>query len=219
LLGAITHSCNVFFYKVGLILGAQLIHDYAVKLGFGRPTGIDLPYEEGGFVPSPLWRKIYRAKNWFDGDTANFSIGQGELLVTPIQIARMMAVFANKGKLVTPYVVKEVGGRDISAYQKKITRLSPKENVLDAVREGLRRVVSDPQGTANNLSTLSISVAGKTGTAQAPPGQPHGWFAGFFPFKNPKFVICVFLERGGAGYVASTLARQIIEDMIKEGLI
>lgn len=219
LLEAITHSCNVFFYRTGLLLGGQIIHDWANKFGFGKVTSIDLPFEASGFVPSPLWKKVYRLRNWFDGDTVNLSIGQGELLVTPLQITRMMAVFANRGFLVNPYIVKSIDGRDISNYQKKITSLDIKESTIDYIRKGLRSVVSNPTGTANVLSGLSVPVAGKTGTAQAPPGQPHAWFTGFFPFQEPKFVICVFLEHGGPGYVASALAKRIIEEMIQEGLI
>jgi len=241
LLAAISHSCNVFFYRAGLLVGAQTIHDYALKFGLSRPTSFELPYETGGFIPSPLWRKINKfsllfppaagfrsggrrdpgksGKNWFDGDTANLSIGQGDVLVTPLQIARMMAVFANKGYLVAPYIVKGIGGKDISAYQKRITSLHLKEDTIKYIREGLRGVVSDPAGTANILAALPVPVAGKTGTAQAPPGQPHAWFAGFFPFKNPRFVICVFIERGGPGYFSCLAAKQIIEAMINEGLI
>lgn len=223
LLEAITHSCNVFFYRTGLLLGAQAIYEYALKFGFARPTAIGLPYEASGFVPSPLWRKIYRLRNWFDGDTVNLSIGQGELLVTPLQITRMMAVFANSGTLVTPYIVKAIDGRSprtfgVGVYRKN-TVLGLKENTLDYIRQGLRKVVSEPSGTANVLADLSVSVAGKTGTAQVPGSQSHGWFTGFFPFKNPKFVICVFLEHGGSGYYASALAKQIIESMVKEGLV
>jgi len=216
---AITHSCNVFFYRTGLLLGAQAIHDYAVKLGLSRGTSVDLPYEESGFLPHPLWRKIYRFKNWLEGDTVNLSIGQGELLVTPLQIARMMAIFANRGRLVTPYIVKTIAGQDVSNYQKKIITLPIKMSTIDSIREDLRNVVADPSGTANVLSTLSVPVSGKTGTAQAPPGQPHAWFIGFFPFKSPKFVICVFLEHGGSGYRATLLAKQIIETMIQEGIL
>jgi len=87
------------------------------------------------------------------------------------------------------------------------------------VREGLRGAVSELGGTAHVLSELSVPIAGKTGTAQAPPGQPHAWFTGFFPFKNPKFVICVFLEHGGPGHLSCVLARQVIERMVQEGLI
>jgi penicillin-binding protein 2 len=213
------HSCNVFFYKTGLLVGAQAMHDYAVKFGLSRPTGIDLPGESTGFVPSILWRKIYKLKKWFDGDTANFAIGQGDLLVTPLQITRMMAVFANKGFLVTPYLVKAVDGRDVSLYQRRLVSLPIKESTIENIRTGLRDVVSDPTGTASILSDLSVSIAGKTGTAQVSRGQPHGWFVGFFPFNNPKFVICVFLENSGAGFVSSMLTEKIIEAMAEEQLI
>jgi penicillin-binding protein 2 len=219
LLGAITRSCNIFFYKTGLLLGGQLIHDYAVKFGFSKLTGIDLPGEQNGFVPGPFWRKVKPFRSWREGDTANFSIGQGELLVTPIQVLRMVAVFANQGYLVSPYLVRSIDGRDISAYQRKIDPIRLKDNVIEQVRKGMRGVVAQPDGTASILGTLSVSVAGKTGTAQAPPGLPHGWFAGFFPYQQPKYAICVFLERGGAGYYSSLIAKQIIERMINEGLI
>jgi len=216
---AIIHSCNVFFYRTGLLVGPQLIHDYALKFGLARPTLIDLPYETQGLVPNPLWRRIYKFKKWFDGDTANFSVGQGELLVTPLQISRMMAVFANQGYLVTPYTVQGIGNRDVSRQQIKIVHLPFKKNNIELIRQGLRSAVSAAGGTAHILSELPISVAGKTGTAQVTRRQPHGWFTGFFPFKNPKFVITIFLENGGSGYNSSVLAKQIIERMIQENIV
>ena len=216
---AVAHSCDVFFYRTGLLTGAQVIHDYAVKLGLGKTSGFELPYESSGFIPSPLWRKINKFKNWFDGDTANLSIGQGDCLVTPLQMARLMCVFANKGYLVTPYIVKTIDGRDISKYQKRITWLSLKASTIDNVRNGLKAVAGDPEGTASVLSTLTIEVAGKTGTAQAPPKASHAWFAGFFPYKDPKYVICVFLEHGGSGHASVTVVRNIIEGMQKENLL
>lgn len=219
LLLALEHSCNVFFYKTGLLAGAQNLHDYALKLGLSRPTNIDLPYESSGFVPSPLWKRISRFKNWFDGDTANFSIGQGDLLVTPIQITRMAAVFANRGMLVRPYLVKAVDNHDISRYQRKITRAGLKKSTIDSINQGLRKAVSGTSGTGNILASLPVEVAGKTGTVQVPHGSPHAWFVGFFPYKNPKFVICVFLEHGSSGQVSCRLAKQIIEMMVKEDLI
>ena len=216
---ALTHSCNIFFYKSGLLLGGQNIHDWAVKFGLSSTSEIDLPYETAGFIPSPLWRKVNKFKNWFNGDTANMSIGQGDCLTTPLQITRMMAVFANRGYLVTPYVVKAIDGGDICAYQKKIVSLGLKESTINQVREGLRGVVSAPKGTANLLSGLPVAVAGKTGTAQAPPGRSHAWFCGFFPFDEPKYVICVFLERGGSGAMAVAVAKQIIATMCAEGKV
>lgn len=219
LMSAIPESCNVFFYKTGLLVGGQGIYDYATKFGFSHPTGIDLPYEAGGFVPSPLFKKIYRFRSWFDGDTANLAIGQGELLVTPIQIIRMMTVFANKGTLVTPYIVKAIDGEDIVNLKRRLVRISLKDSTINIIRRALRGVVSDPEGTANVLSTVPVSIAGKTGSAQVHRGLPHGWFAGFFPYQAPKFVICVFLEHGGSGYASCLVAKQIIERMIIEKLI
>lgn len=219
LFAAITHSCNIFFYKSGLLIGAQAIHDWAFKFGFGKTTSVDLPYEEAGLLPSPLWKKVYKFQNWFDGDTANLSIGQGELLVTPLQVCRMLAVFANGGTLVKPYIVKEIDGRDISVYQRKATKPTLQENTLVQIKRGLKNVVSEPTGTANVLSGLSVSVAGKTGTAQVGIGQPHAWFAGFFPFQDPKFVLCVLLDHGGSGYYATLVAKEIIEKMLQEKLL
>ena len=216
---AIAHSCNVFFYMTGLLTGGQAIHDYALKLGFAKSTGFELPYEANGFIPSPLWAKINKFRKWYDGDTANLSIGQGAVSVTPLQIARMMAVFASAGNLLHPYLVKAIGGNDIASSEHRPVHLNLKDTTIEHIRDGLRKVVTDQGGTANVLSDLPVSVAGKTGTAQAPPGQAHAWFTGFFPFQNPKFVICVFLEHGGPGYYSCVVAKHIIKDMAEGGLI
>ena len=219
LLSAIAHSCNTFFYKTGILLGAQNIHDYALKFGLSKPTGIDLPYESSGFVPSPLWRRLSQFRNWFDGDTANLAIGQGDLLVTPIQMARMMAVFANNGWLVSPYMVKSVAGQNIEHEQRRLGKISLKQATINYIKQGLRQVVSDPSGTGNILLSLPLGIAGKTGTVQVAQGQPHGWFVGFFPFNSPKFVICVFLEHGGSGYMSCKLTKQILEMLKQKGLL
>ncbi len=215
----LAHSCDVFFYKTGLLVGGQNIHDYANRLGLGRYAGGDLPYETNGFIPSPLWRKINKFQGWFDGDTANLSIGQAECLVTPLQATNMMAVFANGGYLTSPYIVKAVGGIDLSAKKKKLTSVGLKKNTIEIVRNGLREVISDSEGTGNVLASLPVAVAGKTGTAQVPRGATHAWFVGFFPYDLPKFVVCVFLENGGPGHAASVIARQIIEEMNNQELI
>jgi len=216
---AIAHSCDVYFYKTGLLTGAQSIHDYALKLGLARSSGFELPYETSGFIPSPLWRKINKFQNWYDGDTANLSIGQGDCLVTPLQMADMMAVFANRGYLPSPYIIKAVGALDFSAKKKKLTRVPFKKSTFEIICRGLRAVVTDAKGTGNILSGLSVSVAGKTGTAQVSRGATHAWFAGFFPYDNPKYVICVLLENGGPGHAATVVVRQIIEAMNKQGII
>ena len=216
---ALAHSCDIFFYKTGLLLGAQNIHDYALKLGLSRNIGFELAGETSGFIPSPLWRKINKFQNWYDGDTANLSIGQGDCLVTPLQATNMFAVFANHGYLLSPYIVKAVGGLDFSVKKKRLTGVPFKKSTFEAVAKGLAQVVSDAAGTGNVLSTLPIKVAGKTGTAQVSRGATHAWFIGFFPLDKPKYVICVFLENGGPGHAASVIAKQIIEAMNNQGLI
>jgi penicillin-binding protein 2 len=219
IISAIAHSCDVFFYKTGLLLGPQNIHDYALKLGLGRTSGFELPYETSGFIPSPLWRKINKFQNWFDGDTANLSIGQGDCLITPLQAVIMMAVFANRGYLPNPYIIKAVGPLDLSLKKKKLLRVAFKKSTFETIRNGLRAVVSDVKGTGNVLSSLPVAVAGKTGTAQVSHGATHAWFVGFFPFDNPKYVICILLENGGSGHTASVIAKQIIEAMNNQGLL
>ncbi len=219
LIRAIIHSCDSFFYRTGILLGPEAMHDYALKFGLARPTGIELPYEESGFLPHPLWKKVYRLQKWFEGDTANFAIGQGDVLVTPLQLTRMMAVFANKGLLVNPYIVKAIDREETFGYHKKANRVPVKESTLNYIRGALRDTVADSSGTANLLAGLPVAVAGKTGSAQVSRGQAHGWFVGFFPFKNPQFVICVFLENGGSGTAAAVVTRQVIERMIEEGLV
>ncbi len=219
LVQAIAHSCDVFFYKTGLAVGPQVLHDYSVRFGLTRPTGIELPYEESGFIPNPIWKKIYKFQKWYDGDTANFSIGQGEVMATPLQICRMMAVFANHGKLVTPYLVKTIDGQDFSASHRRIVPVHIKDAVIDSINKGLREVVSDEKGTANVLVNIGLNVAGKTGTSQNPRGLSHGWFAGFAPYEKPKYVICVFLEHGGHGYAAVVVAKKIFELMLQQGLL
>jgi penicillin-binding protein 2 len=218
-ISGLANSCDVFFYRTGLLTGAQAIHDYAVKLGLSKPTGIDLPYEEAGFVPDPIWKKISQLKSWFDGDTANLAIGQGDLMTTPIQMTKVMCFFANKGYLVNPYVVKSVDGIDISATHKKNIKIQLKKSTMDIINKGLREVVTLPSGTGNVLDSLTLPVSGKTGTAQVSGKQPHGWFVGYFPSNKPRLVICVFLENGSAGYYSCLVAKQIIQEMSEKGLI
>ncbi|HNX81668.1 MAG TPA: penicillin-binding protein 2 [Candidatus Omnitrophota bacterium] len=219
LIQALTHSCDIFFYRTGLLLRAQTIHDYAIRFGFGRTTGIDIPNETGGFVPDPAWKKRVRKQIWYDGDTANFSIGQGDLLVTPLQITRLVSVFANRGYLVSPHLLKAVDGKDVSGMFKKPVRVAIKQSTIEYIREGLQSVVSVDDGTGNVLKGLPVSIGGKTGTAQVPHGLSHGWFAGFFPFNNPRYAMCVFLENGGGGHAAAQLTREIVQEMIRQNAL
>ncbi len=219
LIEAIAHSCDVFFYKTGLLLGPDMIHDYALRFGLSKPTNIDLPYEINGFVPSRIWRRLSKFQNWYDGDTANFAIGQGELTVTPIQIARLMGIFATNGIILNPHIIKAVDGKPVYTVPKKPVRLPLKQATLNTIKQGLRKVVIDPKGTASNLATSGVAVAGKTGTAQVSKGLSHGWFVGFFPFDKPKYIICVMLENGGSGHAAAIVTSEIISAMYKENLL
>ncbi|MCM8783123.1 MAG: penicillin-binding protein 2 [Candidatus Omnitrophica bacterium] len=216
---AITHSCNIFFYRLGLSLGVEKINEFALKFGLGRSTQIDLPEEKPGFVPQPFLRRLTRRLNWFEGDTANFSIGQGELLVTPLQIVRMISVFANKGKLVRPYIVKSIDGKDVSLQQRMITWLNIEEKILKILDQSMRAVVEESEGTAHIMYIPSISVAGKTGTAQVAHRQPHAWFAGYFPIENPRYSICVVLDNAGSSTQACLVAKNIIKRMNEESLL
>ena len=217
---ALVHSCNVFFYKTGILLGPDKMCEWAARYGLGKATQIDLPSEDSGHVPNSFWRRLHKFNSWFDGDTANLAIGQGDLLVSPIQAAVMMAAIANSGTLVRPYLVKSVDGKDISQYQRKSTSLSIHDNTMHMIRKALRGVVEDSDGTANVIAQTGVAVAGKTGTAQSQSGRPaHAWFAGFFPYENPKYTICVFLEYGGGSVAACQLTKEIIEGMKAKGLL
>ena len=195
---AIAWSCNVYFCNVGLLTGVDKISEYANLFGLGRKTGIELFGESSGFVPSKEWKRLEKKEIWYPGDTANLSIGQGDLTVTPLQIARMIACVANGGMLVRPHILKRAG--DTEAADFKIENLKVSKENLDAVRRGMRAVIEDPDGTGNNAASKIVSISAKTGTVQVGPGiVPHGWFAGFAPSENPQICFAVFLENGGSG--------------------
>ncbi|MGB2600149.1 MAG: penicillin-binding protein 2 [Candidatus Omnitrophota bacterium] len=204
---AIKNSCNVYFYRLGLVLGVDSMAKFAEKFGFGARTGIDLPGESEGVLPSRKWKRKHFNEQWFRGETVNYAIGQGYLLCTPLQIAQMMSAFANKGFLVRPYLVKRVGGVDTASSVKVELDISPES--METVRQGLWKVVNDPRGTGLKAKLEEVAVAGKTGTAQTARKKTHGWFAGFAPFDDPKLTVVVFDEYGGKGgyYAAGTASK------------
>ncbi|OGX23172.1 MAG: penicillin-binding protein 2 [Omnitrophica WOR_2 bacterium RIFCSPHIGHO2_02_FULL_45_21] len=215
LLEALTHSCNVYFYHLALLLGADTLSEYAGRFGLGKPSGIDLPYEGQGFVPSVLARRI-KLRNWYDGDTANFGIGQGDLLVTPMQAVRLIAAIANGGKLVVPYIVERIDNQELKP--KPATDLGLDAKIIKTVIEGLKQVVNAESGTAN-IGWGNLKVAGKTGTAQVKNKLSHGWFVGFLPYDKPKLVFCFFLEHTGPSIHAVVLAHQVFKQLQEEGLL
>lgn len=206
LIQAITHSCNVYFYHLGLLVGSDEVRRFARIMGMGGKTGIDLPTEAPGSVPS---RGSQRGQ-WFTGDTLNFSIGQGKILATPLQLVKMMSVVANRGKIVQPHFILSIGGKPTDRFAKtSMLRLSPA--TLTPLEEGLRSVVEDSSGTAHDLKIPGLKSFGKTGTAQAGQGKEnHAWFVGYSRSDIRTVVYCVFLEHGGSSHNAVPLARELL---------
>jgi len=195
---AIIESCNIYFYNVGMLLGVDRIHEYARHFGFGRKTGIELFGEEEGFLPSRMWKRMHEKEAWYAGDTANLSIGQGYLLVTPLQIVRMLACVANGGELIQPYVLKKIGDAGITTHKRRKLRF--KEENIGLVKKGLEGVVENKDGTGFRAWSSAVSISGKTGSSQAGEGlKTHAWFAGFAPSENPEISFVIFLEHGGSG--------------------
>jgi penicillin-binding protein 2 len=207
---AIERSCNIYFYQLGQKLGLERIAHYAELFGLGRATGIQLRGEKSGLVPSEQWSLATRGSPWFPGETISLAVGQGALLVTPLQVARMMAVVANGGRLVQPTLLP---GNTIAPGQ----ALAIPPAILEAVRRGLEAVVNEPGGTAYWTARLpKIAIAGKTGTAQVVASRAsrpaedlpfeertHAWFASFAPARDPRLVVVVFVEHGGSGSAAA----------------
>jgi penicillin-binding protein 2 len=217
---AIAKSCNVFFYILGggygniRGLGVERIVKYLNIFGIGKKTGIDLPEEAEGFVPTPEWKEKVKKEVWYLGDTYHLSIGQGDLLVTPLQVASYTMAIANKGFLYKPHLVSEILDNSFKVKKKikeEYEKLPISERNLEIVREAMRQAVE--WGTANQLKTLKVSSAGKTGTAEDPQGkEPYGWFTAFAPYENPEIVVTVMIEHGGEGYYsAEPVAKEILE--------
>ncbi len=201
---ALAVSSNTFFYQVGNRVGPEQLSRTAHRFGFGEPTGFELADEESpGLVGDPAWKKKVYGEPWWLGDTISMAIGQGPLLVTPIQLARMYAAIANGGYLVTPHVVAD---RDL-----KPKPMGLKPETLATIKKGLRQVVTD--GTAGILNDPNLPpVAGKTGTAEDPPRPDHTWFGGFAPLNQPRIVIVAFAQNSGGfgGTVSAPMVHKML---------
>ncbi len=223
---ALVQSCNIFFYQAGLKVGPEAIARYARAFGLGAPSGIDLGSEKPGLVPFAEWRRHRSVRGWQAGDTINMAIGQGQLLVTPLQVARMMAAVANGGILWKPRLVQRVelgdGSLAYSASSKMTGRVDLSPVVWSFLRHALTGVVNEG-GTGAAARIPGVEIAGKTGTAQSiaksdsAKGQDHAWFASFAPAEDPQYVVVVLVERGGrGGQVAAPIARQIYQAIFLE---
>jgi penicillin-binding protein 2 len=203
LLGGLAQSCDVYFYTVGDELGVERIVYYSREFGLGQLSGIDLPGETPGFLPTPEWKQRTQAMIWLGGDTLNISIGQGYLLVTPIQMANVVAMIVNEGKVYRPHVLKEIRdpqtGELMEAVEPEILRVSPiRKESFQIVQKAMRGVITE--GTAEVvLTTEAVELAGKTGTGEAGyEDRWHSWFAAYAPYRSEdpdqRVVVVVMVE-------------------------
>jgi len=228
---ALVESCDVYFYTMGDRIGWDRVAEYARKLGFGSLTGILLPDEKPGLIPTTEWKKKRTGEAWYPGDTYINSIGQGYIQVSPIQACQMISVVANGGRFYRPMLLKQTRNREtgdvevFSPEQINSVTLDPK--TLWEVRSALAGVVNEPGGTAHKAATPLAIVAGKTGTAQviaqkvagrklSEETQDHAWFVAFAPVENPKIAVAVVVEHGGhGGSAAAPIAKKVIEEYLK----
>jgi penicillin-binding protein 2 len=212
LVGAIAQSCNTYFYQAGLRLGLDSLTTYAKEVGLGGLTGIDMPGEKPGNIPTRQWLDARYGKNkWGAGSVLNFAIGQGEVMATPLQMAVLYAAIGSEGRAVRPYLVERVdsAGRTIHTTLPETRQLPMRRQDLDIVKLGLERVVEYGTGTGARIG--EISIAGKTGTAQNPPRPDHAWFVGYAPADDPEVVFAVLVENAGhGGVVSAPIAGQLI---------
>lgn len=213
LLDAIAHSCNVYFYQVGLRTGLDSLTAFCRRLGLGSKTGIDLPGEKPGVIPSREWLDSrYGQGRWTSGVLLNFAIGQGEILVTPLQMAIVYGLIAGDGRCGRPYLVERIdsAGSTVYQHQPEILSVPLDAEHIATIRRALTRVVE--RGTGQAAQVREITIAGKTGTAQNPPRPDHAWFVGFAPADNPSVVFSALVENAGhGGAVAAPIVARLVE--------
>lgn len=220
---SIANSVNTFYYYIGggygnfKGLGIFKINEYLSLFGFAKKTNIDLPVENAGFIPTPEWKTRVKNERWYVGDTYNVSIGQGDLLVTPLQIANMTAIIANNGIYYKPHVlysiINSISGEE-TIYEKEILRqdfFDPYN--LKLVRLGMEDCVD--YGSCRLLKNLNFKTAGKTGTAQwSNKHDTHAWYTSFAPMENPQIVVTIMVEEGGEGSaVAAPIAYEFYKTL------
>jgi cell division protein FtsI/penicillin-binding protein 2 len=216
---ALTVSCDITFYQVGLMLngvGQDVLPGYARSFGFGVLSGIEVE-EAAGLVPDPAWKIQSKGEGWAPGDTVNLAIGQAELQVTPLQVAGMLAAVGNGGTLYRPQVVEMIAADPAhpawSFEPVAVGQLPVEPANLAVIQDSLFKVTSATYGTAYKaFEGFSLSAAGKTGTAESGQQDPHAWFAGYVPAEEPEIAIAVIVEHAGEGGVyAAPLFRQVAE--------
>ena len=232
---AIRESCDDFFYKGSLVLGNQKMSDGLKRYGYGKKTGVDLPNEFIGVVPSRQWKLQKYNKPWNIGETVNMSIGQGNFLVTPLQIAQQTALIAT-GKLPTPHFAKFIGDKPYKTVLKDVLTKKEKEK-LPIIRDAMYQVCNHPKGTASHYLFSKIKLAGKTGTAQVIGikqdiekrkkehelsyySRSHAWITTYGPYKHPQYVVTILVEHGGhGGAAAGAIVSKIYNKLLELGYI
>ena len=220
---ALAQSCDVYFWLAGRdYLGVENIVNYAGLYGYGKPTGVDLPGENSGFVPNPQWKQKTYNEKWTPGDTMNLSIGQGYMLATPLQVADMIAMIVNDGVIYKPHILKEIRDPDTGAVVQKVepeelSKVSINKETFAKVREYLRGVIT--VGSAHvPVSTKAVQIAGKTGTAEVGlRDRWHSWFASYGPYDAPvedQIVVVTMIEASNpwewwAPYAANVIYQAI----------
>jgi len=228
---AIRESCDDYFYKGSLKVGITKMSEGLTRYGLGKKTGVDLPNEFIGVVPSKEWKYQKFNKSWYTGETVNTSIGQGDFLVTPLQIAQFTALMATS-KLPTPHLAHSIGE---TLYEPKAEDVLNEEELkkLPIIQKAMYEVCNYPSGTATNYLSSKVVIAGKTGTAQvvtikqgidkrilehdmAYYNRSHAWFTSYGPYKNPQYVVLVMVEHGGhggaaAGEIVSKIYNKLLE--------
>lgn len=212
---ALVQSCDVYFYNAGKLAGIDAIAKYAKGLGLGGATGVPLVREKTGLIPDTAWKKKNRNDNWYLGETYNASIGQGYVLTTPAQMARMMSAVSNGGRLYPLSLIR------LDSEVEAAGNLKLKDETLAAIRSALAGVVAEPGGTGGASRSKFVSIGGKTGTAQVvslkkggggKKFKDHAWFVAYAPAEGPEVALSVFVEHGGhGGAAAAPIAKKAIE--------
>ena len=227
---AIYQSCDVFFYTLAEKLGIDRIAKYATELGLGQKTGIDLPNEVSGVMPSEEWKIRNFKQKWFAGETISVGIGQGAVAITPVQLLRAISAISMGGRMVVPHVINPTDvppGYVEAAKFTEVKSVPIDQNGWNFITDAMSRVLL-PEGTAPSAHVPGIDIAGKTGSAQvvslatrakfktAEDLAQNGWFVGFTPRRNPDIVVCVLFQGGEHGRLAARLATQVIKAYVEK---
>ena len=232
---AIRESCDDYFYKASVNTGIEIMSKGLLRYGLGEKTGIDLPNEFIGTVPSREWKRRKFNRTWYIGETLNTSIGQGDFLVTPMQVAQLTDLIAT-GKLVTPHVAMKIGDKTVEPEYKDVLNEIEKKKI-NIIRQGMYDVCNAPHGTAMPFLHTKVKIAGKTGTAQVVGisqetkkrlqehemkyyTRSHAWLTTYGPYKNPQFIVTVLVEHGGhGGHAAGDIVSKIYDKLLEDGYI